>query len=136
MRKSIAILFLTVLGVVGCSTSSSDLEKKTAASAQTQKYSANYQEIYRRVYTASTKCVAGNIAAHASLSVDAQLYNELGYGEIAGSLINVGVRNYYWKAKIERDGAGSKMTVNSGNSLGAERTMRTVFRWATGDEAC
>ncbi|SCX00819.1 hypothetical protein DSM25558_0183 [Agrobacterium sp. DSM 25558] len=135
MKKSTALVLFAILAT-GCSTSTADLEKKTAATAQTLTYSENYQEIYRRVYTASSRCVAGNINAYASMNVDAQLYNELGYGEITGSLVNVGVRNYYWKAKIERAGQGSKMTINSGNTLGANATMKKVLSWASGDQSC
>lgn len=72
----------------------------------------------------------------ASLAVDAELYSELGYGEISRSLINYGVRNYYWTARIERAGTGSRMTVRAGNTVNNPSMVNNVIRWATGDQAC
>jgi hypothetical protein len=68
--------------------------------------------------------------------VDAQLYNELGYGEIAYSMINAGVRNYYWKAKIEKVGTGSKATIYSGNTLNNATWLNKVVSWADGRTGC
>lgn len=70
------------------------------------------------------------------MTVDADLYSELGYGEVTASLINWGARNYYWSAKIERDGTGSKVIANSGNALAAERAKESIFRWAAGEQTC
>ncbi|RUM05857.1 hypothetical protein EFR84_15025 [Rhizobium chutanense] len=70
------------------------------------------------------------------MQVDAQLYNELGYGEISQSMINVGIRNFYWKAKVERAGAGSKMTVYSGNTINNGAAIKRVSAWADGKQGC
>lgn len=132
LQKLIALS--AVVMVASCSSTPADLKAKTIAG--TVYYTENYQEIYRRVYSVSTRCKAGNISAYGSMEVDAQLYNELGYGELTLSLSNLGTRNYYWTAKIERDGEGSKMTVNSGNTLAASKLKQDAFRWAKGDEKC
>lgn len=122
------------IALSSCSSTPADLEAKTKA--ETVSYAENYQEIYRRVFSVASRCGTGNISAYASFDLDAQLYSELGYGELTMSLSNLGTRNYFWKAKIERNGEGSKMTVNSGNSLAAPKMQRDVFRWAKGDEKC
>lgn len=135
MQKFVA--WLSVLSVLtSCSSTSSDLERKTQSTAKTATFAENYQEIYRRVSTTARNCNSGNINAYASFDVDAQLYNELGYGEVTFSLSNLGTRNYYWKAKIEKQGAGSKVTVHAGNTLNARQLSSNVLRWAGGDEGC
>lgn len=118
----------------GCSTTPAQLEAKT--DAVIQNYPENYQEIYRRVSTASKRCIAGNISAYASMAVDAELYSELGYGDITMSLINMGIRNYYWSAKIEKVGTGSRLTARSGNTLASENAKGSIIRWASGDQSC
>jgi hypothetical protein len=132
---------MRILGVValcaalgGCSTTPADLEAKTTPVITS--YSDNYQEIYRRVSTTAKRCLAGNSGSHTSIAVDADLYSELGYGEITTSLINFGTRNYYWSARIERSGAGSKMTMRAGNSLASGRMIDIVAGWAGGGSDC
>lgn len=120
--------------LAGCSSTPANLESKAAPTFQT--YTENYQEIFRRVSTTAKRCEAGNMNATASMAVDAQLYSELGYGEISRSLINYGVRNYYWNAKIERAGIGSKMTVTAGNTINNQSMINNVIRWASGDQNC
>lgn len=120
--------------VAACSSTPSDLESKAAPVVET--YTENYQEIFRRVSTTAKRCESGNISAMASLAVDAQLYSELGYGEVSRSMINYGVRNYYWTAKVEKAEAGSKMTVRAGNTINNPAMINNVIRWASGDEAC
>jgi hypothetical protein len=135
MQHGSRFLGIAAAALLGaCSTTPADLETKTEAA--THVYAENYQEIYRRVSTVAKRCVAGNIGAHASMAVDADFYPELGYGDITMSLINWGARNYYWSAKIEKNGTGSKMTVHSGNTLASESAKSTIVRWADGDTAC
>jgi len=122
------------LALSACSSTPQDLETKSAPTVQT--YTENYQGIFRRVSTTAKRCEAGNINATASMAVDAQLYSELGYGEISRSLINYGARNYYWNAKIERSGTGSKMTVTAGNTINNQSMINNVARWAAGDQNC
>lgn len=132
MRLVVTMLSASVLA--GCSSTPAELEATSAPTAQS--YTENYQEIYRRVSTTAKRCESGNVSAMASLAVDAELYSELGYGEISRSLINYGVRNYYWTARIERAGTGSRMTVRAGNTVNNPSMVNNVIRWATGDQAC
>lgn len=132
MRWIVSLLGASMLA--GCSSTPAELEAKSAPAVQS--YSENYQEIYRRVSTTAKRCESGNVSAMASLAVDAELYSELGYGEISRSLINYGVRNYYWTARIERAGTGSKMTVRAGNTVNNPSMISNVIRWAGGDQTC
>lgn len=122
------------LFVVACSTTPQNLQSKTPQ--QTFDYTENYQEIYRRVSSQARICQAGTIAASASNEVDAQLYPDLGFGEVSSSLSNYGVRNYYWTAKIEKAGTGSRMIINSMTSLGPTTAAGRLDGWATGATGC
>ncbi|BEV43954.1 hypothetical protein [Afipia carboxidovorans] len=122
------------LALAGCSSTPQDLESKSAPTIQT--YTENYQEIYRRVSTTAKRCFAGNISATASFAVDSELYSELGYGDLTLSLINMGTRNYYISAKIEKQPSGSRMTMTTGNTLAADRYKNLILGWAAGDQNC
>ena len=131
----VAVIFaLSIL--TACVTSTDKLKATSGAITEERTYSENYQEIYRRVSTEATRCTEGGLLVMSSLEVDAQLYNELGFGEVSWSLINFGVRNYYWTAKIEKQDEGSKITVTSGNTLGKKGLMKRVLLWADGDKDC
>lgn len=124
--------------IAGCSTTPDAIEKSSSKADATRTFAENYQEIYRRVSTNAKRCLAGNIgfSLAASSAVDAELYSELGYGEITHSLINVGVRNYYWKARIERAGTGSKLSVSAGNTIANQSMVDRILRWASGNDKC
>lgn len=126
--------FVLLLLLAGCSTTPADLEAKTVPATQT--YAENYQEIYRRVATTAKRCFSANMGAYASMAVDSEIYSELGYGEITLSLINMGTRNYYLMVRVEKQPAGSRLTVRSGNTLASERYRDLVLRWAGGDQNC
>ena len=128
------LMVIAVLSLPGCSTSPADLEAKAAPTIRT--YTENYQEIFRRVSTTAKRCGTGSVGAMSSMVIDSQLYSELGYGEASYSLINYGVRNYYWTAKIEKSGTGSKMTISAGNVLNNTYMINNVIRWADGDTNC
>lgn len=137
MRIQIAAALSGALLLAACSTTPQALETADATQSTTRTYGQNYQEIYRRVVSTATRCSAGNISAYASFAVDSQLYSELGYGEVSTSLINWGVRNYYWKAKIEKaPGGGSTMHLYSGNTLNNATMLNKVVGWADGDTNC
>lgn len=117
--------------IAGCSTTQQDL-KQNASVSRAIDFKENYQEIYRRVYTNARECMHGGMfMSHASINVDGQLYNELGYGEISIYLDNV-LKNYYATARIEKSGTGAKMIVHAGNSLGSDRTAQQLIDWANG----
>lgn len=127
-----ALVILSAACLAACSTTPTNLESK--AEPKTQSYSENYQEIYRRVATTAKRCFAADMGQYASMAVDAELYPDLGRGELTVSLVNYGTRNYYLSAKIARaTPQGSTMTVSAGNTLGAERMTNLMFDWARSD---
>jgi hypothetical protein len=123
-----------LLALLGCSSTPQELEANNAPTVVS--FTENYQEIYRRVASTAKRCIAGNMGAYASMAVDTELYTELGYGEIQVSLINMGTRNYYLTARIDRVGTGSKLTVRSGNTLAASRNLSSIIEWANGRDTC
>jgi len=52
------------------------------------------------------------------------------------SLQDYGARNYYWKVKIQKSGSGTILSAVSGNTLAQSRTLKTIMRWADGDQGC
>ncbi|AII27770.1 hypothetical protein B9J07_12900 [Sinorhizobium sp. LM21] len=133
MRK-VGIGALALL-LAGCSTSSGDLEANKSAARSVTSYNENYQAVYRRLADTARRCQS--TAGTAAFTVDAQLYNELGFGEITLSLVSaLYPRNYYWKAKVEKAGSGSKVSIVSGNTLAQDRTLRQIEGWAAGDTSC
>ncbi|MET3925548.1 hypothetical protein [Devosia sp. 2618] len=127
---------LSVLVLAACSATAGKLEQSSSTKVETRGYSENYQEIYRRVFTAANACAGGSLNAYASMSVDGQLYSELGFGEVTLSMSNLGMKNFYWKAKVEQAGKGSSMTVHSGNTINNSMWLNNVIRWASGDAKC
>jgi hypothetical protein len=132
---------MRILGIVaicaalgGCSTTPADLEAKTTPTVQT--YPDNYQEIYRRVSTNAKRCYARNTSSYSSMAVDADLYPDLGYGDVTLSLVNTITRNYYLSVHIEKQPTGSKLTVRSGNTLAAGSYIDRIEAWAHGDDTC
>ncbi len=130
----VAVLLIIGMGS-GCSTTSDELESSTSAVRSQKSYSDNYQAVFRRLSDTARRCQT--TVGAAALTVDAQLYSELGFGEVTMSMVStLYPRNYYWKAKIEKDGSASKLSVTSGNTVAQERFMRDVIRWADGDPNC
>ncbi|WP_430251265.1 hypothetical protein [Neorhizobium sp. DAR64860/K0K1] len=128
-------VFALALALAGCSTSSANLESSKSAARSEKVYPENYQLVYRRITDTAKRC--HQTAGTAAFNVDAQLYNELGFGEITMSLVSaLYPRNYYWKAKVEKAGSGSKVSIVSGNTLAQGSTLRQVSKWADGDTAC
>lgn len=132
--RSMGVALLCV-ALASCSSTPAQLEQKAEATVRT--FTENYQEIYRRVSSSARRCMAGNINAYASYAVDSDLFPDLGYGETTFSLINLGVRNYYLSAKVQRAGSGASLTIRAGNTVdGGTVLTEKVLRWAGGDEAC
>lgn len=134
MLKNI-LLCAALLTLVSCSSTPEDLEKSDGAARAEKTYAENYQEVYRRLSDTAKRCQS--TAGTAAFTVDAQLYNELGYGEISMSMVSaLYPRNYYWKAKVAKTGSGSKVSVVSGNTLAQSSMANLVIRWAEGGTSC
>ncbi|WP_412773988.1 hypothetical protein [Nitrobacter sp.] len=120
--------------LAGCSTTPADLEAKATPVVQT--YPDNYQEIYRRVSTTAKRCFARNTGPYSSYAVDADLYPDLGYGEVTLSLVNTITRNYYLSVRIEKQPKGSRLTMRTGNTLATNTYIDRIEAWASGDDTC
>ncbi|NSX96159.1 hypothetical protein [Agrobacterium vitis] len=132
---AVSTILVAMLSLSACSSSPDALDKSANAVRQEKTYADNYQEVYRRLANTARRCMSAT-GSYTSFQVDADIYSELGYAELAYSLQSLGSRNYYWKAKIEKSGTGSKIGVISGNTLAQGRTLRDVIRWADGDPKC
>lgn len=132
MKKMRAALLAVVL--TGCATNPDQLS--AVADVETYTFQENYQEIYRRVSSQARMCLSASLGAYASNQIDAQLYPDLGYGEVTYRLSNFGVNNYYFLVKIEKKGDGTLVTSQAGNTLAPGTYMKLVRQWAHGDKAC
>ncbi|MDA4848020.1 hypothetical protein [Hoeflea poritis] len=130
-----AIVGLCALVLSGCVSSSQDLVE-SSSNKRTFTVSQNYQQVYRNISKTASQCLTRGIvlSSQASWDVDAQLYSELGYGEIDFYLNNVG-KDFYATAKVERQGSGTKVTVVSRERF-KDRFSDSFQRWAKGSTAC
>ena len=135
IARPVAVV-VSLFFLASCVTSTEKLEKSSSTLTAERTYSENYQEIYRRVSGEAKRCMAVNMLLYSSMEVDAELYTELGFGEVTWSLINIGVRNYFMKVKIEKMGTGSKLTIASGNTLNKQGVINRVLLWAGGGKDC
>lgn len=130
------VSMIAAVALAGCSTTTADLERSASTKSGTTSYAENYQEIFRRVHDTAGQCLSGSVLFNSSTEVVGQLYSELGYGEITYSLTNVGVKNYYFKVKIEKVGTGATMAVFSGNTINNAGQLEKLVSWANGNTAC
>lgn len=135
LRSGFAAIALTLGILSGCASTSEELAADGRAAARSASFSENYQEIYRRVHAGASRCMVAS-AGGTRIDVEAQLYNELGYGEITQSMASVYGKSYYMTAKIERAGSGSRVTVRAKNGIGGSRAPAQVLKWASGDSSC
>lgn len=94
-------------------------------------YAENYQVIYKRVVDQAKACQSGQTGIASALMVDAQLYPDLGFGDIAVRLSNLGTNTYFYTAKVSKNGSGSTFTIT-----GAPRVVKQVVGWANGSKKC
>lgn len=117
------------LALAGCANSVAGLQEHGTTEAR---FPENYQEVYRRVVTMARQCQQAEVVVGiGSYKIDAQLYSELGYGEVTYALSNF-QQNYYAAAKIAKDGTGTKMTISSV----VEGFKAPWLRWAAGATTC
>ncbi|MBB6304482.1 hypothetical protein [Rhizobium leucaenae] len=125
-----------VAGLVGCSTTPEQLETSKSTATQSRDFPDNYQALYRKVYGPASRCLVASVGGSTQMLLDAQLYPDLGFGEMSYSMQSIYGRNYYMKLKIEKAGTGSKMTVSAGNTLVNNSRIAMVFGWADGNTGC
>lgn len=137
-RNNLHIALIIILLAAGCSTTTEHLESSPGTVKAEASFARNYQAVYRDLTNAARRCATGaSIGLAASFELDAEIYSELGFGEAAFRLSNVGVSNFYWKAIIKKSGANSShLTVWSGNTVNNDYWAKKVIQWAGGDQTC
>lgn len=92
----------------------------------------NYQAVYRRILS-QVRCADGvSVGPFASYQVDDELYPDLGFGEIAFRLTNVGVNNYYMLTKVASEGSGSRVEILTGNQARSAKAADDLVAIAQG----
>lgn len=128
--------------ILSCSGTPQDLVSKDSSLEISKNFNSGYQEIYRNIVNMSRKCRDGHITtalnpATATFINDADLYSDLGYGEISNRMSYFGTNNFYYHIKVERVQEGtSKVTAWVGNTLAKENLAKSIFHWASGGETC
>ncbi len=134
--KIIAAAAMLVACPASCSTTPEQLESSKSTATQMRAFPDNYQALYRKVYGPASRCLVAAVGGSTQMLLDAQLYPDLGFGEMSQSMQSIYGRNYYLKIKIEKAGSGSKMTVSAGNTVVNASRVKTAFGWAEGKTSC
>jgi hypothetical protein len=132
MAACFAVVLL--LSLAGCSTTPEALE--SGADATGKIYPENYLETYRRLVDNGRRCATGGDTRALSMLVEADLHQDLGFGEVRFVAAGMLYSNYYASAKIEKSGNGSRVSVKVNNPLIGERLSNMILRWAGGDPKC
>jgi hypothetical protein len=136
----VAAGFFVLLG--GCSISREGLD--THDDAESQQFSDNYEEIFRRLSVMGEKCYprgqdrgnAGNRLSGA-IESEGELHKDRGSADFRLAVSSLSVRtNYFLSARIEKAGSGSRVTTKVNNPLLASGLSKILFRWAGGDQSC
>src|SRR6267142_392821 len=101
-----------------------------------QTYAQDYQGLFQRVSTTAKRCFASKAGLYRSGAVDADLYSEIGYGQLTLTVNGTGSSNYFVSVRIEKQPTGSKLTMISDNMGASQRYRELVSGWANGDQNC
>lgn len=124
-----ALLIATALTAAAC-TSQAQMDEQPVQ--RVTHFSENYQKIYANLNKGARNCYEV-----ASISdVDAQLFSELGYGEISAAVTGGFTHQPIMNAKISRDGSGAVMEAKTAEARGREGTLNWVEYWARGGLTC
>jgi hypothetical protein len=100
----------------------------------------NYQAVYAGMLATMRRCVrpgTGYFLGSGATTLDAQLYPDLGYGEIRHGISGI-VPQTYSQVRIARDGGGTKVQIKSGRGIGEPdpRHARWLSYWARSGTEC
>ena len=123
---------LAAASLVGCA--SKPLEE--ASKPIVQAYAEDYQVLFQRVSATAKRCFASKAGLYRSGTVEADLYADIGYGQMTLAVNGLGSDNYYLSVRIERQPTGSKLTMISDNLGASQRYRELVSGWANGDQNC
>jgi hypothetical protein len=121
---------LAAITLVGCASKPAE----EAGKPTVQTYAEDYQGLFQRVSTTAKRCFASKAGLYQSGAVDADLYTEMGYGQL--TLTVNGRDNFYVSVRIEKQPTGSRLTMISDNMPASQRYRELVSGWANGDQNC
>jgi hypothetical protein len=119
---------LAAVTLVGCASKPPEEANKPTV----QTYAEDYQGLFQRVSTTAKRCFASKAGLYRSGAVDADLYSEIGYGQLTLTVNH----NYFVSVRIEKQPTGSKLTMISDNMEASQRYRELVSGWANGDQNC
>jgi len=123
---------LAAITLVGCASKPPEEANKPTV----QTYAEDYQGLFQRVSTTAKRCFASKAGLYRSGAVAADLYSEIGYGQLTLTVNGSGSSNYYVSVRIEKQPTGSKLTMISDNMGASQRYRELVSGWANGDQNC
>lgn len=131
----ILTLITACIALAGCAASSVDGLKQSAA-PQEFTTASNYQEVYRNIAANARACWSGGflLSPQAQRIVDADLYAELGKGEVTMWMSNLGT-SVYAHALIERR-APAETHVSVWNHPNWGQVVPAMETWASGQRTC
>jgi hypothetical protein len=113
---------LAAVTLVGCASKPPEEANKPTV----QTYAEDYQGLFQRVSTTAKRCFASKAGLYRSGAVDADLYTEIGYGQLTLTVKGSGNDNYYVSVRIEKQPTGSDSSRTSGPCpFGANRRHRS-----------
>jgi hypothetical protein len=123
---------LAAFTLVGCASK----PPEEAIKPTFQTYAEDYQGLFQRVSTTAKRCFASKAGLYRYGALDADLFTELGYGQLTLTVDGRGNGNYYVSVRIEKQPTGSKLTMISDNMAASQRYRELVSGWANGDQNC
>jgi hypothetical protein len=123
---------LATITLVGCASK----PPEEAIKPTVQTYAEDYQGLFQRVSTTAKRCFASKAGLYRSGALDADLFTEIGYGQLTLTVGGRGNDNYYVSVRIEKQPTGSKLTMISDNMAASQRYRELVSGWANGDQNC
>jgi hypothetical protein len=137
VRKLTLVYVAFIALLIGCSSTIEDLENSEKAVRSSTNFNLNYQEVYSRIRRQSLQCNSGNASATATAEIDAELFSDLGYGEISYRINSMGANFFYWTARIEKTGSNaSLLSIISANTIDNNASVKRLLAWANGVTGC
>jgi len=140
MKIHVVLAAISMILVAGCELQSRESFDAQPFSASVT-VSRNYQAAYADIVKGARKCwgdgpvFTGSVLPN-GMNIDAQLYPDLGYGEVYHYASGT-VFLPYVLVRIDRAGNGAKVSVKTGIQSGAKKLFGDpALRWATGDLSC
>src|SRR5260370_12105986 len=89
---------LAAITLVGCASKPPEEANKPTV----QTYAEDYQGLFQRVSTTAKRCFASKAGLYRSGAVDADLYAEIGYGQLSLTVNGSCSSNYYVSCRIRK----------------------------------